>query len=115
MLADYHKRVKAQFDVLVQEARTQREKFDAVVVGVKPVLDCIDLEAAPQPDGRPPRSDTIIQRCKVVWESFNSFNHDVVVIAITHALAVVWSHYQSVDLQAIAAGFAKGMSEAETQ
>ena len=46
MLADYHRRVKAQFDVLVQEARTQWEKFNAVVIGVKPVLDCVDLEAA---------------------------------------------------------------------
>ena len=65
MLADYHRRVKAQFDVLVQEARTQREKFDVVVAGVKPMLDCVDLEAAPQSDGRSPCSDTIIQRCKV--------------------------------------------------
>ena len=47
MLADYHRRVKVQFDVLEQEARTQREKFDAVVAGVKPVLDCVDLEVAP--------------------------------------------------------------------
>ena len=47
MLADYRQRVKAQFDVLEQEARTQREKFDAIVVGVKLVLDCVDLEAAP--------------------------------------------------------------------
>ena len=53
MLSDYHRRVKAQFDVLEQDARTQRDKFDAVVAGVKPVLDYIDLEAAPQPDGRP--------------------------------------------------------------
>ena len=81
--------------MLVQEARTQREKFDAVVAGVKPVLDCVDLEAAPQPNGRPPRSDTIIHRCKAVWESFD---RNVVVTVITHALAVVWSHYQSVDL-----------------
>ena len=47
MLADYHRRVKAQFDVLVQEARTQREKFDTIVARVKPVLHYIDLEAAP--------------------------------------------------------------------
>ena len=46
MLADYRRRVKAQFDVLVQEARTQREKFDVVVAEVKPVLHCVDLEAA---------------------------------------------------------------------
>ena len=44
----------------MQEARTQREKFDVVVARVKPVLDYVDLEAAPQPDDRPPRSDTII-------------------------------------------------------
>ena len=40
--------------MLVQEARTQRDKFDAVVTRVKPVLDYIDLEVAPQPDSRPP-------------------------------------------------------------
>ena len=57
MLVDYHQRVKAQFDVLVQEARTQRDKFDT---GVNPVLDYVDLEAAPQPDDRPSRADTII-------------------------------------------------------
>ena len=71
--------------MLVQEARTQREKFDVVVAGVKPVLDCVYLEAAPQPDGRPSCLDTIIQRCSATWKSFN---HDVVVTAITHALAV---------------------------
>ena len=47
MLADYHRRVRAQFDVLEQDARTQRDKFDAVVAGIKPVLDCIDLEVSP--------------------------------------------------------------------
>ena len=84
--------------MLVQEARTQQEKFDAIVIGVKPVLNCVDLEVAPQPDGRLPRSDTIIQWCKATWESFKSFNRDAVVTTITHALAVVWSHYQSIDL-----------------
>ena len=112
MLIDYHLRVNAQFDVLVQEARTQRDKLNAVVAGVKPVLDCIDLEVAPQPDGRPPCSDTMIHRCKAAWESFN---HDAIVTAITHALVVVRSHYQSVDLQAIGAEFAEGMGEVKTQ
>ena len=98
--------------MLVQEARTQRDKFDAIVTKVKLVLDYVDLEVAPQPDDRPPCSDTIIQRCKVVWESFN---HDSIVAAITHALAVVRSQYQSIDLQAIGAGFAEGMGEVETQ
>ena len=84
--------------MLDQEARTQRNKLDTVVAGIKPMLDCVDLEVAPQPDDRPPHPDTIIQRCKAVWESFKSFNHDAVVTFITHALAVVWSHYAAVDL-----------------
>ena len=50
-----------------------------------------------------------------MWESFKSFNRDAVVYAITHALAVVRSHYQSIDLQAIGVGFAEGMGEAEIQ
>ena len=62
------------------------------------MLDCIDLEVAPQPDGRPPCLDIVIVRCKAAWENFRSFNHDVVVTAITHALAVVWSHYPAIDL-----------------
>ena len=101
--------------MLVQEARTQRDKFDIVVTGVKSVLNCVDLEAAPQPDGRPPRSDTIIQRCKAAWESFKGFNRDAVVTATTHVLAVVRSHYPATNLQAIGGGFAEGLSEAETQ
>ena len=101
--------------MLEHEARTQRDKFDAVVIGVKPVLDCVDLEVAPQPNGRPPHPDSVIERCKMAWESFKSFNRDTVVIAITHALAVVQSHYQATDLQAIGAGFTDGLGEVETQ
>ncbi|XP_066333490.1 protein GRIP-like [Miscanthus floridulus] len=78
-LNDYRRRVKAQFDVLVQEARIQREKFNAVVAGVKPVLDCVNLEASPQPNDRPPHSNTVIERCKGAWENFKSFNRDAVV------------------------------------
>ena len=98
MLADYHQRVKAQFDVLEQDAWTQRDKFDAIVAGIKPVLDCIEPEVAPQPDGRPPCLDIIIERCKMVWESFKGFNRDAIVTASTHALAVVRSHYPATDL-----------------
>ena len=43
----YRRMAKAQFDVLEQEARTLRSKLDAVVAGVKPVLDFLDMEAAP--------------------------------------------------------------------
>ena len=64
MLADYRRRVKAQFDVLEQDARTQRDKFDAVVAGIQPVLDCVEPEVAPQPDDRPLCPDIVIERCK---------------------------------------------------
>ena len=101
--------------MLVQEARTQRDNFDAVVAAIKPVLDCIDLELAPQPNGRRQRSDTIIQRCKAAWENFKSFNRDATITAVTHALAVVRSHYPTIDLQAIGAGFARGMGAMEHQ
>ena len=108
MHADYRQRVKAQFDVLEQEARSQRNKFDTVVAGIKPVLNCIEPETAPQPDGRPSRPDIIIERCKMAWESFKSFNHDAVVSAATRALAVVRSHYLATDLEAIGGGYAEG-------
>ena len=51
----------------------------------------------------------------MAWENFKGFNRNAIVTAITHALAVVWSHYPSVDLQAIGGGFAEGLSEVETQ
>ena len=111
MLADYRWRVKAQCDVLEQDAQTQREKFDVVVARIKPVLNYVNPEVAPQLDGRTPCPDIVIERCKTTFESFNC---DVVVTGITHALVVVRSHYQSVDLQAIGEGFAEGLSEVET-
>jgi len=46
--------------VLVQEAKTQKENFDAIVAAIKPMLDCVDLEMATQPNDRQQRSDTII-------------------------------------------------------
>ena len=60
MLAGYCHKAKAQFDVLVQEARTQRDNFDAIVAAIKPVLDYVDLEPAPSPVDRRQRLDTII-------------------------------------------------------
>ena len=89
MHADYRRRVKAQFDVLEQDARTQRNKFDVIVARIKPVLDYIEPKTAPQPNGRPPCPDIIIERCKTAWESFKSFNRDTVVSAATHSLAIV--------------------------
>ena len=94
--------------MLVQEARTQRDKFDDVVTTVKPVLDCVDLEPAPQPNGRPQCLDTINHRCRAAWENFKSFNRDATIFVVTHALAVVWSHYPTINLRAIGVGFTRG-------
>ena len=101
--------------MLVQEAKIQKENFDAVVATIKLVLDCVDLETDTQPDGRRQRSDTIIQRRKAAWENFKTFNRDAIVSVATHVLAVVRSHYPSIDLQSIRGGFAEGLSDAETQ
>ena len=86
-----------------------------MVARVRPVLDCIDMEVAPQLDDRPPRPNTIIDRCKAVWENFKSFNRNATVFAVTHALAVVWSHYPTIDLRAIGAGFTKGTGATKQQ
>ena len=46
--------------MLVQEAKVQKENFDAVVAAIKPVLDCVDLELATQRNGRRQCSYTVI-------------------------------------------------------
>ena len=60
MLAGYRHKAKAQFDVLVQEAKVQKENFDAVIAAIKPVLDYVDLEPAAQHDDRRQCPDTVI-------------------------------------------------------
>ena len=115
MLVDYRHKTKAQFDVLVQEAKVQKDNFNTITVAIKLVLDCVDIEPAPHPDSRQQGPDTIIQRCKAAWENFKNFNRDVVLTAATYALAMVRSHYPSVDIQSIGGGFADGLSDAQTQ
>ena len=100
--------------MLVQEAKVQKENFDAVIAAIKPVLDCVDLEPAAQHDNRRQCPDTIIQRCKAAWENFKTFNRDAIVTVATHVLAVVRSHYPTIDIQSIGGGFAEGLSDAET-
>ena len=115
MSVEYRRRTKAQFDVLELEEQTQRGKLNAVVAEVKPVLDCIDMEVAPRLDDRPPRPDAIIDRCKAAWENFKSFNRDATISVVTHALAVVRSHYPTIDLRAIGAGFTRGTGAMKQQ
>ena len=60
-----------------------------MVARVRPVLNCIDMEVAPQPDDRSPHLDAIIDKCKAAWENFKGFNRDTAIFVMTHALAVV--------------------------
>ena len=94
--------------MLVQEAKVQKDNFNTITTAIKPVLDCVDVEPASRPDGRQQGPDTIVQRCKAAWENFKNFNRDAVLTAATHALAVVRSHYPSVDIQSIGGGFPMG-------
>ena len=96
--------------MLELEAKIQRGKLDAVVAGVRSVLDYIDVEVAPRSNDKPPRPNTIIDRCKAAWENFKGFNLDIAVFVVTHALAVVRSHYPAINLRAIGDGFARGTS-----
>ena len=101
--------------MLELEAQIQRRKINVVVAGVKLVLDCINMEAAPQPDNRPPRPDTIVDRCKVAWENFKSFNEDATVSIMTHTLAMVRSYYPTINLRVIGARFIRGTGAMEEQ
>ena len=51
----------------------------------------------------------------MAWENFKIFNHNATVSAITHALAVVQSHYPTIDLRVIGAGFARGTGATKQQ
>ena len=51
----------------------------------------------------------------MAWDNFKSFNCDAIITAVTHALAMVRSHYPTIDLQAIGARFARGTSAMEHQ
>ncbi|XP_066385089.1 uncharacterized protein [Miscanthus floridulus] len=49
-LRDYRHKTKAQFDVLVQEAKVQKDNFNTITAAIKPVLDYVDVEPTPHPD-----------------------------------------------------------------
>ncbi|XP_066333811.1 uncharacterized protein [Miscanthus floridulus] len=112
------KELKGEFllvEITIEEAKVQKENFDAVIAAIEPVLDYVDLEPATQHDGRRQHPNTIIQRCKVAWENFKTFNRNAITTVATHVLVVVRSHYPTIDLQLIGGGFTEGLSDAETR
>ena len=46
--------------MLVQEAKVQKDHFDTITAAIKPVLDCVDVEPAPRPDGRQQGPETVV-------------------------------------------------------
>jgi hypothetical protein len=93
----------------------QESKFEAVVAGIKPVLDCIGFEPPKGtvllPGDRPPRS--ILNRCQGAWEDFKGFTRCAANYIVIHTLAIVRSHYPSVKPEVIMTGFVRGTSAAK--
>ena len=90
--------------------KARDEKIEAMIAGVKPVLDCIGFEPSEGrgllPRDPPPQS--IVDWCRVAWSDFKEFTHSAAHGAIIHALAQLRSHYPSVDLQRVVTSYARG-------
>lgn len=91
---------EAQFQDLQSRLKAKQDRIDAIVMGIKPVLDYIDpVPEAPQTSAfgyRPPRADAIMERCKDALTHFKEFTRGAAISAAGHALAVVRSLYSSV-------------------
>ena len=101
---------QAQFRDLQARLKAKQDRIDAIVTGIKPVLDYIDPEPLePQTHAfrfRPPHFDTIVDRCKGALARFKEFTRGAASSAASHALAVVRSLYPSVELEVIDGSFA---------
>jgi len=69
--------------------KAQDEEIEAMIAGIKPVLDCIGFEPSEGrellPGDLPPR--LILDRCRMAWLDFKEFAHSAAHGAIVHALA----------------------------
>ena len=105
--AKYRHQSQAQFQVLMEQVKTQDDKLEAMIVGIQPVLDCVGLE---QPEGGrlpydgPYRS--VMDHCWIASAGFKEFVRSAAHGAAVHPLAQLRSHYPSVDLQWVATGYA---------
>lgn len=50
--------------------KAKQDKTDAMVTGIKPMLDLIDPKPAYLLGDRPPHPDTIMERCEGAWTCF---------------------------------------------
>ena len=88
--------------------KARDDKLEAVIIGIKLVLDYIGFvppEASSRlPSDLPHRS--IVDRCQTVWADFKEFTCSVAHGAVVHTLAMLRSHYPSVDLERVVTGYA---------
>ena len=84
---------QAQFHDFGVRLEAKQNQLDVIVMGIKSVLDIIDLvPAMPKSYGlgdRPPRSNMIVERCEAALMRFKLHAHNIACSTIGHALVVV--------------------------
>ncbi|XP_066324369.1 uncharacterized protein [Miscanthus floridulus] len=68
-----HTNAQAQFQDLQARMKAMQDKIDAMVVGIKPMLDLIDPKPEYLLGDSPPRPDAIVERCEGTWTRFKQF------------------------------------------
>ena len=83
-----------QFKVFRGQVKARDEKLEALIAGIKPVLDCVGFApldgATLLPSDLPPRP--IMDQCQTAWVDLMEFTHSAAQGAVVHAFTVVWSH-----------------------
>jgi len=85
---------------------------EAMIAGIKPVLDCIGFVPSKGIAWLPgdPMPWTIVDRCQMAWSDFKEFTRSAAHGAVVHAFTVLRSHYPSMDLEQVVSSFARGMN-----
>ena len=86
-----------QFRDFTLRLEASKEMMKAMTDGIKPVLDLINPQLSEH--DRQPKSDVIMERCRLALENFKHYARGVTCSAMGHALAIVRSFYPSVKLK----------------
>jgi hypothetical protein len=90
-------------------------KCKAMEEGIKPVLDLIGMEHEEGPTDQPARPEAIVKKCQSSWTWFKQYIRDAGEYVATHVLAVVRSHYPSMDLQRLEAGVSSNTDQVKAE
>ena len=95
--------------------KARDDKLEAVIVGIKPMLDYVGFvppkASSWLPGDLPHRS--IVDRFQTLWAHFKEFTRSATHGAIIHTLAMLRSHYPLVDLERVVTGYAQGTDTAK--